>query len=146
MEAAVPMRSLPRQIAAVSVVIALALAGYGCGASIQRGMVLFSTDIPTANSGCRPENTVTSVSAGTSVYATYVFKAKPGGETVSIEITKNGESYYPRQELDTSETQGLDCFSDPTDLSTLPDWGVGTYKVTLTALDATVAEGELTVT
>ncbi len=146
MEAAVRMRSTPRRIAAVSVVIALVLAGYGCGASLQRGKVLFITEVPTTESGCSPENTVTSVSAGTSVYATYVFKAKLGGETVSIEITRNGESFYPKQELDTSLTQGLDCSLGTDDLSTLPNWGFGTYKITLTALGATVAEGELIVT
>ncbi|MGD0248258.1 MAG: hypothetical protein ABSB75_04310 [Candidatus Limnocylindrales bacterium] len=145
MEAAVRMRSLPRQIAAISVVIALALASYGCGASIQRGKVLFSTDIPTANGSCTPDKIVTSVSAGTSVYATYVFKAKPGSETVSLEMTKNGESYIAKTAMDTSDTQGLDCFGDTTDMSTLDGWGVGTYKVTLTANGATVAEGELTV-
>jgi hypothetical protein len=145
MEAAVRMRSLPRQIAAISIVIALALASYGCGASIQRGKVLFSTDVPTANGSCTPDKMVTSVSAGTSVYATYVFKAKPGDETVSIEMTKDGSSYIPKMELDTADTKGLDCFGDTSDLSKLPDWGVGTYKVTLTAQGATVAEGELTV-
>jgi hypothetical protein len=157
MEAAVGMRSLPRQIAAISVVIVLALASYGCGASIQRGKVLFSTDIPKTtvtislndspkvDAICTPKKMVTSVNAETSVYATYVFKAKPGDETVSLEVTKNGESYFPKRELDSIMTKGLDCYGDPTDLSTLHGWGVGTYKVTLTAQGATVAEGELTV-
>lgn len=146
MKATVQMHSASRQIAALSVVIALALASYGCGLSIERGKVLFSTDEPTANGSCTPAHMVTTVSVGTSVYATYVFKAKPGDETVSLEMTKNGESFVPKMDMDTSDTKGLDCFGDTTDLSTLDGWGAGTYKVTLTANGATVAEGTLTVT
>jgi hypothetical protein len=146
MEATVQMHSPWRQVTAASVVIALALAIYGCGPSLERGKVLFSTDKPTANGTCTPEHMVTSVGVGTSVYATYVYKARPGDETVSLEVTKDGESFGLTMDMDTSWTKGLDCFGDTSDLSTLDGWGVGAYTFTLTALGDTVAEGTLTVT
>lgn len=138
-------RRLPRLAGVVAVMMVLSLAAYGCGANLQYGKVLFGTDIPTANSQCAPSTPVTTVSATTSVYAVYVFKAKPGTETISLEITKGGSSFYPKTEVPSTYTQGLDCFGDTTDLSKLQGWGPGTYHFAMTANGSDVAAGDLTV-
>jgi hypothetical protein len=145
MEALFRRHSLLRAIAVVSVIIALALASYGCGASIDRGKVEFSSDVPTSSGGCSPANQVTSVSATTSVYATYIFQSKPGNETISLQVTKDGQVYIPSSDLPTTDTKGLDCFADTSDLSKLPNWGAGVYHVSLTSGGKVVAQGDLTV-
>jgi hypothetical protein len=76
-------RSLPRYLGVLTVVIALAVSSFGCGANIERGKVLFGTDKPAEDSKCTASAAVTSVSVTTSVYATYVFKAKPADERLS---------------------------------------------------------------
>lgn len=138
-------RSAIRLIGASIVVVAMALASYGCGANIPRGKVLFTKDVPTADSKCNPSNTVTSVSATDAVYATYVFKAAPGSETLSLSVTKDGQSYIPATSMSTSETQGQDCLGDTGAYNTLPNWGPGTYHVSITNNGSVVSEGDLTV-
>jgi hypothetical protein len=85
------------------------------------------------------------VSATTSVYATYVFGARPGTETISLAVTKNGATFIGKTAIPTSDTQGLDCFGDTTDLSTLSGWGPGTYIFLLTSPAGEVGRGTLTV-
>lgn len=140
-------RSLPRYLGVVAVVIALAISSYGCGdgANIERGKVLFGTDLPKQDSKCAASSPVTSVAASVSVYATYVFKAQPGDEVISLAVTKDGQSFIPSSALDTVDTKGLDCFGDTSDLSKLDNWGPGTYNFKLTSPTDTVAEGDLTV-
>jgi hypothetical protein len=145
MQPRLPGRSLPRAIAVVSVIVALALASFGCGTSIDRGKVLFSTDVPSASGGCSPSNQVTSVSATTSVYATYVFKARPGSETITLHVTKDGTDLFPPTDLSTADTNGKDCISDTADLSQLANWGAGTVNFSLTSGGSEVASGDLTV-
>jgi len=113
---------------------------------IQRGKVVFSTDVTTTGSttNCQVADQVTSVSASTSVYATYIFKSTQGSDVVSISITKNGQAFLSGP-LPTTDTQGYDCFADTTDLSTVPNWGTGTYDFSLTSGGAVIAEGVLTV-
>jgi hypothetical protein len=137
--------SLPRFLAVIAVVVAVAAVSYGCGASIQRGKVLFGTDYPTADSKCAPAKPVTTVSSTTSVYATYVFKAQPGSEVVTITITKDGQAFGQPVALPTADSQGLDCFADTTDLSTLSGWTAGSYDFKMTSPSDTVAEGTLTI-
>jgi hypothetical protein len=115
-------------------------------AAMNRGKVIFSTDVPSADNGCTPGHQVTSVTATTSVYATYIFESKPGSETITLEVTRDGQPYIPATDLPTADTRGLDCFADTSDLSQLNDWGPGTYHVSLTSNGAVVAEGDLTVT
>ena len=137
--------SLPRYLGVLTVVIALAVSSFGCGANIERGKVLFGTDKPAQDSKCTASAAVTSVSVTTSVYATYVFKAKPADEVISLEVTKDGQSWLPSTALPTSDTKGLDCFGDVSDLSKLPNWAAGTFHFKLTSPTDTVAEGDLTV-
>jgi hypothetical protein len=138
-------RSMPRTLVVVAVVFGLAIASYGCGANIQRGKVLFGTDVPTADGSCSASSPVTSVSTTTSVYATYVFKAKPGSDIIVEELTKDGTDLFPKFSLPTADTQGLDCFADTSDLSKLDGWGAGAIHIKLTDGTDTVAEGDLTV-
>ncbi|HEX7492540.1 MAG TPA: hypothetical protein VF337_12640 [Candidatus Limnocylindrales bacterium] len=138
-------RSVPRYLGVAAVVVALAISSYGCGANIQRGKVLFGTDVPTADSKCSVAAAVTSVAVTVPVYATYIFKAQPGSEVISLEVTKDGESYIPTTALPTIDTKGLDCFGDTTDLSTLDGWAAGAFHFKLTSPTETVAEGDLTI-
>src|ERR1035437_8864693 len=96
MELRTRRRSALRLIGATLFMIAVAAGSYGCDANIPRGKVLFSKGVPTADSKCAPASTVTSVSATDPVYATYVFKSKPGSETLSLTVTKDGQSYVPK--------------------------------------------------
>ena len=110
------------------------------------GKVVFSTDKPVVGetTGCSPGNQLTSIKVGTPVYATYVFSARQGSETVSLTVTKNGAEYLPATDLATSDTNGSDCFSETTDLSQV--FEAGAYKFTLASGGKTIAEGTLTVT
>lgn len=128
------------------VVLAVAGAVFVNMNGVQRGKVVFSTDVPVAGSttNCQVNNQVTSVSATTSVYATYIFKATQGSDVVSIDITKNNQEFLSGP-LPTTDTQGYDCFADTTDLSTVPNWGTGTYHFSLTSGGGVIAEGDLTV-
>jgi hypothetical protein len=88
---------------------------------------------------------VTSVTASTAVYATYEFKSAPGSEVVSLTVTKNGKSFVDAVPIPSTDTKGIDCFSDTTDLSQLPNWGPGTYHFTATSNGSVIAAGDLTV-
>ena len=145
MELRTRRRSALRLIGATLFMIAVAAGSYGCDANIPRGKVLFSKGVPTADSKCAPASTVTSVSATDPVYATYVFKSKPGSETLSLTVTKDGQSYVPKTDIPTSSTSGQDCLGDTDSYSSLPGWGTGTYHVSITDNGAVVAEGDLTV-
>jgi len=141
-------RRLPAIALVVVGVIVLAVAGALIlnMNGIQRGQVVFSTDVTATGSttNCKVTNQVTSVSASTSVYATYIFKSTQGTDVVSIAITKNGQAFLSGP-LPTTDTQGYDCFADTTDLSTVPNWGTGTYDFSLTSGGGVIAEGVLTV-
>ena len=138
-------RSLPRTLGVVAVVVALAIASYGCGAKLDKGKVLFGTDYPTADGTCAPKNAVTSASAATAVYATYVFKARPGDEKITIAVSKDGTELLAPTPL-TAVVKGLDCLADTTDWSTeLPGWGTGAIHFKLASPTETVAEGDLTI-
>jgi hypothetical protein len=112
----------------------------------DRGKVVFSTDKPVAGQtvGCSVDHQVTSIAAGTPIYATYVFSARQDTDVVSLAVTKDGAQYLPATAMPTSDTKGLDCFADTTDLSTI--FTAGTYTFTLTNSGGTIAQGTLTVT
>ncbi len=142
---------LPLVIAAIVVVLVL-LAGAGLyvlgNMQVQdAGKVVFSTDQPVAgqNTGCKVDHQVTTIPAGTSVYATYIFSSRQGSGVVYLSITKNGSQFLPATAMDTSDTQGYDCFADISDLSAIP-FDAGTYTFTLTSGGQTISQGTLTVT
>lgn len=138
-------RTLIRGSVAVAVALAIALSSYGCGASIDRGKVIFSTDMPKAGGGCAPTSQVTTVSSGTSVYATYVFKTQPADETISISVTRDGQTFISNVDLPNTVTKGVDCFANTSDLSATAGWGPGSYHFTVTSDGADSAAGDLVV-
>jgi hypothetical protein len=114
----------------------------------QTGKVVFSTDLPPTgvHSGCTINHQVTSVGHGTSVYATYLFNPVPQGETISLAVTKDGQSFVPATPIPAQYTNGIECFSDTADLSKLRGWGPGAYHFSATTGDSVVASGDLVVT
>jgi len=144
-------RSPLRRIIAAVVVLLIIAGGVFAFASMtshpaDAGKVVFSTDKPVEGQtiGCTVDHQVTTIPAGTSVYATYIFTSRQGSSVASLSITKDGASFLPPTELPTSDTQGLDCFADTTDLSTI--FEAGTYVFTLTSNGNTIAQGTLVVT
>jgi hypothetical protein len=141
-------------IIAVLVVLVLVIGGGYVAYSYMKahedaGKVVFSTDQPVAGQtvGCTIDHQVTTISVGTPVYATYVFSSRQGSAVVTLTVTKDGNSFFSA-DVPTSDSQGLDCFSDTTDLSSIPDLplGAGTYTFTLTSGGSTISQGTLTVT
>ncbi len=140
---------LPRIIGALVVVIVLVAAGlfvYSMTTG-RSGKVVFSTDVPATgtHTGCTIDHQVTTIDAATPVYATYIFGSTLGTEAISISVTKDGQTFIPATAVSTADTNGIDCFSDTTDLSQLPNWGPGTYHFAATSSGTTEAEGDLTV-
>ena len=141
---------LPLIITGIVVLVIIAVAGLFAVSYLKNhqdaGKVVFSTDKPVAGQtvGCSVDHQLTTVASGTPVYPTYIFSSRQGSAVVSITVTKDGSSYLPATEMPVTDTQGLDCFADTTDLSTI--FQAGTYKFTLTSGGTTIAEGTLTVT
>jgi hypothetical protein len=144
---------LPRIIALIVVIVAVVVAaGFivnGLG-GLQKGKVLFSTDVPQTgtHSGCSVDHQVTSVTATTPVYANYIWTSQPGTATVTLTITKDGQAFSigGQASIDfPSDVQGTDCFSDTSDLSQLPGWGPGTFHFSATSGSDVLAAGDLTV-
>lgn len=141
---------LPLIITGIVVLVIIAGAGLFALSYLKNhqdaGKVVFSTDKPVAGQtvGCSVDHQLITVAAGKPVYPTYIFSSRQGSAVVSITVTKDGASYLPATEMPVTDTQGLDCFADTTDLSTI--FQAGTYKFTLTSGGATIAEGTLIVT
>ena len=113
---------------------------------IYDGQIIFSPNNPkNGTMTCGVANQITSVSAKTSVYATYIFGSTADTNVLAIAITKNGKTYLKATNLPLSDSQGYDCFGDTTDLSKLSNWGPGTYHFTLTSDGDIIAVGDLTV-
>jgi hypothetical protein len=133
------------------VVVVLAGAGLFAYSYIRNhqdaGKVVFSTDQPVAGQtiDCVVDHQVTTVAAGTHVYATYHFSSQQGSGVVDLAITKDGTVFLAPSALPTADTQGLDCVADTSDFGTI-FVDPGTYTVTLTSGVSTIAEGTLTVT
>ena len=110
------------------------------------GKVVFTTDKPVAaqTTNCSPANQVTSVKAGTSVYAWYVFASRQGSDPVALTITKDGAEFMPANTAVLGDVSGLDCAYDASDLGSL--FKAGTYKLTVTSGGKTISEGTLTIT
>jgi len=139
---------LPRIVGAAVAIVVLAVAAlflYGTFAN-SGTKIVFSTDAPVAgtSTGCTIDHQVTSVSASTSVYISYIFGSTQGSDVLSVSITKDGQSFLTPTAI--PDTQGFDCFSDTTDLSQLQGWGPGTYHFVVQSSDGkTQATADLTV-
>ncbi len=146
-----PLARIAGGVGALVVIAIIAIVLYsvfGGGGPKDAGKVVFSTDPAAAgqNSGshaCDVGSQVTTVKAGTAVYLTFVFKDNVGDATVSWSIQKDGQPFYGPTALSASDTKGLDCLTFTDDMSVL---GPGTYTITATANDKTIAEGTLVIT
>jgi hypothetical protein len=150
--AATPARrgSFRRAAALVVAVVLLLAAGlllYGT-VTDQAGTVVFSTDAPASGTytGCTINDQVTTVSASTSVYATYMFRPTPGDAVISLSVTKNGKTLVDAAAIPTPYTRGIQCFSDTADLSKIAGWGPGVFHFSASDGSTVVAAGDLIVT
>lgn len=129
-------------------VVLVVLFGLGVAAALlspnHGGQVIFTTDAPTASgaASCQLGNQVTTVTAGTSVYANFFYKSRLTNETVTLTIIKNG-TVLTTSTLTSDQANGIDCVESSGDLSSL-DPGVYEFKLT-TANGDTVSDGTLTV-
>jgi hypothetical protein len=141
-----PKRSRMPLIIAIVVVVVIVGAVLWVVASNMRppdaGKVVFSSDKPVAGMNCNVDHKVTTIKAGTTVYAYAIYKDKQGSDVVTLTISKDG-SKLGSADLPTSTTENTDCYGDTTDLGTFP---AGTYTFTLTSGGKTIAEGTLTIT
>ena len=108
------------------------------------GQVIFTTDAPTASGAatCQLGNQVTTVSAGTPVYANYFYTSKLTGETVTVTVIKDG-SVLDSSTLSADESNGIDCVESSANLGDLPP-GVYEWKLT-DSKGNTVSDGKLTI-
>jgi hypothetical protein len=108
------------------------------------GQVVFTTDAPTASGAatCELGHQVTSVTAGTPVYANFFYKSRLTNETVTLTIIKDG-SVLDTSTLTSDQTNGVDCVESAANLSDLAP-GVYEFKLTTSKGD-TVSDGTLTV-
>ena len=108
------------------------------------GQVIFTTDAPTASGAatCDLGTQVTTVTAGTPVYANFFYKSRLTGETVTLTIIKDG-SVLDTTTLTADQSNGVDCVESSANLGDLTP-GVYEFKLTSSKGD-TVSDGSLTV-
>ena len=137
-------KRIPAAVGAVIIaMVALELIRQTLTAS-PNGKVIFTTDAPTASGAqtCQLGNQVTSVLAGTAVYANYFYKSPLVGETVTRTITKDG-SILDTYTLPSGQSNGIPCLESTENLSVLAP---GVYEFKLTSLKGdVVSDGTLTV-
>jgi hypothetical protein len=124
-------------LVAISVAVALLVPSHA-------GHVIFTTDAPTASgaSTCDLGNQVTTVTAGTPVYANFFYKERLTNETVTLTITKNG-SVLDTSTLTSDQSNGVDCVESSANLG---DLGPGVYEFKLTTSKGdVVSDGTLTI-
>jgi len=148
----VPQKSGGRgkRIAAIVIVAVVVIGGLYAFLALQgladRGKVVFSIDAPASEpKGCQVSNQVTTVTASTSVYPTFIYTGTIGSDVVTLAISKDGVE-VGTSAVPTADTSGADCTTYSSDLSSLSGWGPGKWTFTLTASGKTVSEGTLTVT
>ena len=127
----------------VVVVVALAIVGMLLSPN-HAGKVIFTTDAPTAEGAktCNLGNQVTSVTAGTSVYANFFYKSRLSNETVTLTIVKDG-TVIDTSTLTADQANGVDCVESNANLGDLTA-GVYEFKLTTAGGDV-VSDGTLTI-
>jgi len=108
------------------------------------GQVIFTTDAPTASGAatCQLGNQVTSVTAGTPVYANWFYTSQLTNETVALTIIKDGTT-IDTSTLTSAESNGVDCVESSANLGDLAP-GVYEFKLT-TSSGEVVSDGTLTI-
>lgn len=143
---------LPRRVLLISggVVVTVAcviaaIVGLALLYPSHAGQVIFTTDPPTSESArtCQFDHQVTSVTAGTPVYAVYFYKARLANETIALTVDKDGTP-IAQNALAPLASDGVDCLEDPLDLRSVGALGVGRYDFKMTiATGEIVSEGTL---
>ncbi len=108
------------------------------------GQVIFTTDAPTSSGAatCQLGNQVTSVTAGTPVYANWFYTSELTNETVTLTIVKDGTT-IDTSTLTSAESNGVDCVESSANLGDLAP-GVYEFKLT-TSSGEVVSDGTLTI-
>ena len=124
-------------LVAIGVVLAILIPSHA-------GQVIFTTDPPTASGAatCNLGHQVTSVTAGTPVYANFFYKSRLTNETVTLTIIKDG-SVLDTSTLTSDQSNGVDCVESNANLGDLEP-GVYEFKLT-TSKGETVSDGKLTI-
>jgi hypothetical protein len=119
----------------------------------HRGQVLFSTKAVSGTAtSCQVNDQVPfnpdgmqAVSVGVPVFATYIFESTQSADPVKLSALLHGVLFGQQVTLSIPDTQGRDCYADPTDLSKLPGWGPGTYTFQAFNSDKEISQGILAV-
>jgi hypothetical protein len=85
------------------------------------------------------------VGNGVPVYATYIFTVTQGADPVKLNGLLHGLTFGPLTTLPLADTQGRNCYADPTDLSKMPGWGPGKYSFSAFNSDKEISQGLLEV-
>lgn len=127
----------------VVALVVLSLIGYVLSPK-HAGQVIFTSDAPTPSGAatCDLGTQVTTVTAGTPVYANFFYKSRLTGETVTLTIIKDG-SVLDTSTLTAEQSNGVDCVESSANLGDLTP-GVYEFKLTTSKGD-TVSDGTLTV-
>jgi hypothetical protein len=109
------------------------------------GQVVFTTSDMSSSTDCTVSNQVSSVKAGTPVYATYFWQHQlTATQQVVEEDFKDGTS-LGTYNVPTDSSSDADCLTVQDDLNaTFTD--PGTYEIKLTVGNEVVADGKLTIT
>jgi hypothetical protein len=108
------------------------------------GEVIFTTDAPTTSSAasCDLGHQVTTVTAGTPVYANFFYKSVLTSQTVTLTIIKDG-AILDTSALTPDQANGVDCVESNANLS---DLSAGVYEFKLTTSSGEiVSDGMLTI-
>jgi hypothetical protein len=127
----------------IVVLVALGVIGFVLSPN-HAGQVIFTSDPPTDSGAktCDLGHQVTSITAGSPVYANFFYKSRLTGETVTLTIIKDG-SVLDTSTLTADQSNGIDCVESSANLGDLTP-GVYEFKLTTSKGD-TVSDGTLTV-
>ncbi len=140
--------SMVKRIVLAVAVVLIVVFGLGVAAAVlspnHGGQVIFTSDAPTASGAatCQLGNQVTTVTAGSPVYANFFYKSRLTNETVTLTVIKDG-TVLTTSTLSNDQANGIDCVESSADLSSLAA-GVYEFKLT-TANGDIVSDGTLTV-
>jgi hypothetical protein len=141
--------SMVRRIVGVVVVVAVLVVGgfvYTKVANPEHlGQVLYSTTDQSNIKGCSVSDRVTTVKAGTPVYAVYMLTHRLSTSDAVVEEDFFNGSSMGKYPLPSDTTAGVDCLAVTDDLSSAFA-SPGTYEIKLTVGTDVIADGTLTVT
>ena len=111
----------------------------------HNGQVIYTTADQSGNSNCSTSSLVTSVKAGTHVWAVYVWTHRLSADQSVVEEDFLDGASLGKYDIPSDKTSDADCLSVLDDLSTSFS-APGSYEIKLTVGSEVVADGKLTVT